>query len=115
MVGAHRGGGVGNADALDCSWFVGWHALPLDHWAAHDAQDVSSSISAVTQDAAQRCPLAHFVHQFDGLLTVAEFGQSGLHGHRDSGASLYGVQAIGVAQSDQFGDFVQVVNAAVSP
>ncbi len=113
MVGAHGGGGVGDADALHSARLVSRHALALDHRAARHAQDPGGTVGAGAQDAAHGRALAHLVHQLDGLLAVTEFGQPTLHSHRQRGSGFDGVQAILVAQPYHLSHVVQVTDAAV--
>ena len=113
VVGAHRGGGIGDADALDRPRLVGRHALPLDRWASRTRRGPGPRHRSRCPGCGPRRALAHLVHQLDGLFAVAKFGHPGLHRHRDGRAGLDRVQAIGIAQPDQLGDVIQVADTAV--
>ena len=114
MVGSHGGGGVSHTDALNRAGIIGGHGLALDDGHPLHAEDLSGDCSAVAQNSSQRGSVAHFLEQLDGGLAVAEFGQTGIHGHADGGAHFDGVQAEIVIHAVQLSDYIQIVDAAVA-
>ena len=67
-----------------------------------------------SQDPSEGSALAHFLHEVDGSLGIAELGKARLHGNADGRSHLDGVDAEVVVHEIDHGDGVQVVDAAVA-
>ncbi len=113
VIGPHRGGCIGDTDALDGARLVGRHPLALDRRDTRVAKGFGHKGRAAAQNPAQGGPLAHLLNQADGPLGIAERQDAGVHRHADADAGLNGIHAVSVAELHHLADGIQVVNAAV--
>src|SRR5690606_21857550 len=72
MVRTHGGGGVGDANALDCARLVRGHRLAFDGRYAANAENLARGLCAAAQDTTGWRALAHLFDQLNSALAVAK-------------------------------------------
>lgn len=113
VVPAHRGGGAGDARALERAGIVARKGLPLHRGDAPDPVEPAEARGALSHLDAEGRSRRHLAHEVQRPPAVPEGQQSRLDGHAHGGSGLHRVQPGVVAQPVDGRDDVDVPDAEV--